>query len=407
MSWQDRVQPDVILQSPSGATFTALWAGDSREMEKMVGVFKYPLMSGAVTQDLDAGPDRYPLSFFFEGDDHDLTAQRFWMACRERGPWWVEHPVYGQHYWQMLSVRQEIDLSNVTAISTEWIEPIRTAANVSPTQRVAAVRERQAIVQSDAADNLAAAAPQLTTPSAATRFRQAAAAAALTVKTTLAPLTRTVAEVNATIESVHRGITDTLTSVSLDLIGLAGQIQTMVTLPALVPGSILTRLGYYQGVLAGIVGLTPGAATPSGVGILAVQELVGTTVMAAVAQVVIDGEPTTREEALQILETVRTMHDDMTASLDAGQALYDGQIIHRQYLNRSDTCLLVSEVSVLLLRRLFDLSVAKRFTLERDRTPIEISLTEGVDYDGFIAANNLTGREILLLPAGREVVVYL
>jgi hypothetical protein len=216
-----------------------------------------------------------------------------------------------------------------------------------------------------------------------------------------------VAEVNAAVESVHRGITDATTSIALDVVALGGRIQALIALPAMIKGDIVTRLDYYRRLLLDVTGLTPDAPSKGGANTLAVQQLVATTALAAAAEVIVSGDPATREEALQLLDTFQQMYSDLTASLDAGQVLYGEQIITDQYFNQAEAGLLVADVTTLLMRRLFDLSVAKRFTLQRNRAPVEIAITEGVDLDLFIASNGLTGRDILLLPAGREAVVYL
>jgi hypothetical protein len=57
--------------------------------------------------------------------------------------------------------------------------------------------------------------------------------------------------------------------------------------------------------------------------------------------------------------------------------------------------------------------VEKRFKLSLPRAPIEIVITEygslgenDAYLDEFISANDLSSYEILMLPAGREVVTY-
>ncbi len=62
-----------------------------------------------------------------------------------------------------------------------------------------------------------------------------------------------------------------------------------------------------------------------------------------------------------------------------------------------------------LLSQFFNLKTEKRFTLKNKRSPLEITVTEyGTldDYDLFIESNQLTGDEILILPAGKEIVIY-
>jgi hypothetical protein len=62
-----------------------------------------------------------------------------------------------------------------------------------------------------------------------------------------------------------------------------------------------------------------------------------------------------------------------------------------------------------LLSQFFNLKTEKRFTLKNKRSPLEITVTEyGTldDYDLFIESNQLSGDEILILPAGKEIVIY-
>lgn len=62
-----------------------------------------------------------------------------------------------------------------------------------------------------------------------------------------------------------------------------------------------------------------------------------------------------------------------------------------------------------LLSQFFNLKIEKRFTLKNKRSPLEITVTEyGTldDYDLFIESNQLSGDEILILPAGKEIVIY-
>lgn len=66
-----------------------------------------------------------------------------------------------------------------------------------------------------------------------------------------------------------------------------------------------------------------------------------------------------------------------------------------------------------LLSQFFNLKTEKRFTLKNPRSPLEITVTEYGDlgenesnYQLFLDSNQLTGNEVLILPAGKEVVIY-
>ena len=62
-------------------------------MEKKLGIFQFPKVKGAKIQDLDVGAVAYPLTIFFEGPDNDIEAEKFFIACSEKGLWNINHPV--------------------------------------------------------------------------------------------------------------------------------------------------------------------------------------------------------------------------------------------------------------------------------------------------------------------------
>ena len=68
-----------------------------------------------------------------------------------------------------------------------------------------------------------------------------------------------------------------------------------------------------------------------------------------------------------------------------------------------------------LLSVIFDLKIAKYFTLASPANPLDIVIQNyGAEYDAagnsyldlFIATNKLTANQIMLVPAGTQVVVY-
>ena len=72
MSWQERVQGSIELTSPDGAVFSAKWEGNTRSIQKKLGIFTYPKFDGTVAQDLGLEGTSYPLRLSFDGPDNDL-----------------------------------------------------------------------------------------------------------------------------------------------------------------------------------------------------------------------------------------------------------------------------------------------------------------------------------------------
>ena len=121
MSYQDRLQPQITLTSPSGLVFTAKWIGNARSQEKDLGIFKTPGVKGVKIQDLELGATTYPLTIYFDGPDNDLDSEKFVVALAERGSWQVIHPLKGEKSLQLVSYSeavQPVTSGNITTITT-------------------------------------------------------------------------------------------------------------------------------------------------------------------------------------------------------------------------------------------------------------------------------------------------
>lgn len=125
--WQTRLQRQIWFLSPEGNEFNAKWRANDRELTKMIGEFSFPGRDGSIVQDLGSRAVRYPLTFYFDGPDHDLWASAFFEALKERGAWMIEHPVHGFIELQPTQIREitdPVESGNMTELSSQWIEPL-------------------------------------------------------------------------------------------------------------------------------------------------------------------------------------------------------------------------------------------------------------------------------------------
>ena len=151
--------------------------------------------------------------------------------------------------------------------------------------------------------------------------------------------------------------------------------------------------------------------------ISATHELFLTAILTAACQVATTGQLKTRFDAINAAEAISTLFKDITETLDLNQEQYENLDIDFQYFSQSqawqDLALLVASTTDYLLQASFRLAVERRVVLNRPRTPADIVVeyygTHGEDDENlalFIESNQLKGNDIILLPAGREVVVY-
>ena len=419
MSWKDRLRKTIKLISPEGSEFDAFWRGNPRELIKKLGVFTFPAIKGAKVQDLDIAGTRYPLTIFFEGDFHDREGDRFFRACTENGKWKITHPVRGNLKLQLVSVSenmQPVSSANVTRIDTEWIESLADGATISKIEYVQSL------------DNQAVEANQTASDQFVRNIRQDTAEERASLIDTAGKVIRAVKKllfvvqrfslIPPEIDAILRGAESTLADVSGvngDL--LAGQIQALVQTYTLAQETTNQALQTFTSFNSAIFALVPGVPTSAGINVVAVQELTLSASVVGFAQASTIGGINTRAEALGLIDEYFSYFNGITDKLDETQELYQDNFAEVQYFSQSqsysDNLGIISQAINFLLTQLFDLSIEKRFILNRSRAPIEITVSEygtlgenDINLDLFIASNNLKGDDIRVLPAGREVVVY-
>lgn len=419
MSWIDRLRKTIQLTSPGGSEFTALWQGNSRSIEKKLGVFQFPKVRGAVVQDLDVGPVRYPLTIFFQGEDNDLEANRFLDACKENGRWLVLHPVHGLLDLQLVSATEQalpVESGNLTQFDTVWLEPVSEVQRTSTVQIKGQISNQINVVNGSSADQLLANVSQ-DTAGEVSAFQNSVNNVVAAVENTLENVSDLSAEITARMISIKRGISAVLDVVPMDIISLAGQVQQLIQLPALAIADVEARLDTYGNFADQIFGQDSGPVNLEGKNIIAVKELALVSAIGAVAGISSTGALNSRLQAIEVIEVNAALLNDTIDHLDESQSAFETVPIDVQYFSQSESFPSVAGLTALaiafLLRSIFNLAIEKRFILPVQKSPIRITIEEygslgdgDVNFDFFIATNQLQDLEIIMLEAGREVVVY-
>jgi hypothetical protein len=231
------------------------------------------------------------------------------------------------------------------------------------------------------------------------------------------------AELNSTIieqfNTIVEGLEIHIEQEELDRLGLVGQVQNMIQIPLLASNDVFERLNTYAEIADDILAILPEIedTSPEAVNVTLVVEMSIIAILVAMAEIVTTGLLQTRAQTIEAANFLIEKLESYTESLDDRQVVFQENQIDRQYFSQlqsySSAAKLISAAIQYLLLAAFNLRVEKRFTLSEPRVPIEIAISEYGDLgeddsnlDLFIDANKLKGNEILLLPAGREVVVY-
>ena len=419
MTFKDRLQPSIALVSPTGLSFVAKWAGNDRSLEKRLAVFKTPEIPGVTVQDLDVEGAVYPLTLIFDGPDNDLTSDLFFRTCEERGTWQVTHPVHGEKTLQLVSVSeavQPISSGNLTEFTTEWLEVTLPGGEISAPQISQNILQTQLDLNESGALDFGDTV-NLDTAAQVTALEGSIGNTVDGFDSTLADITAGVAEVQAIVDSIGRDIASTVFGPLTDLLSLAGQIQTLINTPSLILTSLETMfntfLAFANSILTGIDDPTPG-----GVNNAAAQDLTLTGAMGSIGVSVTRTPLTSRQSVLDGIAGLGLVYNRINAGLTANQEVYAGQPLDLAYVAQvrsfSDALRMEALTVSFLLRSTFDLAVEKKITLNRAENPVMFAIgayggpgDNDSNIDLFFESNKLTGNETILMPAGKQVVVYI
>lgn len=416
MSWQDRTKPTIEFTSPLKKRFSAFWGEDDVEGEKSLGIKKYPNINGAFVQNMGSNAIIYPLSFFFEGPDHDLEGAAFFQTCQiENGAWEIIHPILGKKILELSTFSRKVSATDEASMSnfdTTWIEAAAREEKLSRAnipEFVAFESEEIFIAAADEFDrNIVQ-----DTETQKQAVRTTSKSLLNRIKSGLAALYELSNEINARVNKIQSAINSTLNEFILRPLALAAQFQQLIALPALAVNDVQRRLESYRTFAESIFELTPETVFPRDKNIAACLELNAGATLAASAQSLVTGVLPTRQAAIENAEALLDMFTFVTNGLDGLEQLFKDQQADKQFFTQSETFAdissLISLAADAALKQSFDLAIEKRFSLETFRSPIDITIAEYGDpeqLDLFNSSNALQGDDLIMLPPGKEVVVY-
>ena len=411
MAWQDRLK-EAAYTSPSGTRFTFSYENVSKSITKKTSAFNFPDAEGTFVQDLGHTGRRYPFRVIIHGDDYDQEAEAFEAGLLERGTGKLEHPIYGtKDVVPFGEIKRRDDLktaANQAIIEVQFWETIGLlypTGQTDPAEAVLASVEEYNIAEAEQFEEI------LDTDTASTlaTFKSGYQLLLDTSRNALKAVADVqddvAAEFNAIYDSISAGI-DTLVS---DPLTLAFQTTQLLQAPALALANIQARLDAYGGLVDQLTGTiqTPGLDSENA-NSFQTSDLYASTSATGMIVSVVNNQFETKSEALAAAEALLDISEQITTWRDAN---YDslGQIdtggAYQQYEQA------VSLAAGFLVQISFSLKQERSITLDRNRTIIDLAaeLYGEVDaqLDFLIQSNDLTGSEILELPAGKEIVYFI
>lgn len=124
MSWQKSIKNNFVITTGDGISYYPLWRGATKELVFNTEGFDFVGVEGTYVAREQTQGTKFPLEFYFEGENHIDLAKDFEISSRNKNAWIISHPIWGEITCQPLSLTFDSSALNVTKITGEVWESI-------------------------------------------------------------------------------------------------------------------------------------------------------------------------------------------------------------------------------------------------------------------------------------------
>ena len=440
MSYFERIK-NASYTAPSGASISFDFEAVSREVTQRIGTFEFSGVNGTLHQDKGVSGEIYPLTIFIHGPDYDIEADRFITLAKEAGAGFLNHPRWGKKRVQILSITQTENLvqsggqSSFEVQFQETIEREFPKTGTAPLQKLKALADDAQIKMIDNFADQVDVEDLFDEQS----FAQEMIASANKVSEYLSSSLGTSQELAATFRGHINNVLNNVNEYVQAPYEYATQITSAIRVVAEVPGRISAKVQGFQNLLNVLNLRDITIATNQIKNALLIDELIGTSSVVSAAETVnqafsetstisrnqkgkatitvpaIDIGFQSREEVLSAVIYLRDNSKALIDSLDTGQTVFEGSLISEAYIQSVQSYVpawtVVGSAIKAGLNLSFSLPVKRSKILSKSRTILDLCYefyknVDDITLDYLILTNNLSGNDIIEVPAGREITFY-
>ncbi len=139
MSWVTRVNSGMTITCGDGKSYTPLWKNPKKAYDFNISEFNFQGVAGTLVYRKEPMGRRYPLEFYFTGDDNVDVASAFEESSKNKAAWTLSHPYYDDILGHPVNLNFDNTNDNVTKITGTFLETISDVypkSNVSPKDKV-------------------------------------------------------------------------------------------------------------------------------------------------------------------------------------------------------------------------------------------------------------------------------
>jgi len=122
MSWLERLNTiQLSIITGDGKEYSPLWKDAEKNINYNVEGFDFIGVEGTYVARKEKSGIQYPMTLYFQGENNIDISDAFEISARDKRPWTIKHPYYGEFKAQPLSLSFNNKFQNVTEITgTLW-----------------------------------------------------------------------------------------------------------------------------------------------------------------------------------------------------------------------------------------------------------------------------------------------
>lgn len=125
MGWKDKIENiRFTIKTGDGKEYFPLWKPGEKSVEFNTSTFDFINVKDSLIERKNPRSPKYPLTFWFQGDDNIEQAEAFLRSAEDPRYWTVTHPYYGSIKGQPLSITQNDVNYNVSEITVDFWKTI-------------------------------------------------------------------------------------------------------------------------------------------------------------------------------------------------------------------------------------------------------------------------------------------
>jgi hypothetical protein len=125
MSWQNKLENiQFTIKTGDGKEWFPLWKSGEKSKEFNTSIYDFIDVPKSLVERKQPKSSKYPLTFWFDGENHVDTAEEFERSAEDKRYWTITHPYYGTIKGQPLSISRNDNNLNITEISVDFWESI-------------------------------------------------------------------------------------------------------------------------------------------------------------------------------------------------------------------------------------------------------------------------------------------